>query len=104
MRTKSSGYYKIFRSFLSDLFFHSTENLQTSSSFSEASNGGGSDHIKAQIFPFRELAAATRNFRADCLLGEGGFGRVYKGNLESINQVSNVSYSTTVYQKGRLVV
>ncbi|XP_023005915.1 probable serine/threonine-protein kinase PBL7 [Cucurbita maxima] len=64
------------------------ENLQTSSSFSEEpSKGGGSDHIKAQIFPFRELAAATRNFRADCLLGEGGFGRVYKGNLESINQV-----------------
>ncbi|XP_022983959.1 probable serine/threonine-protein kinase PBL7 [Cucurbita maxima] len=61
--------------------------LKTSSSFSEASNGGGSDPIKAQIFSFRELAAATRNFRADCLLGEGGFGRVYKGNLESINQV-----------------
>ncbi|XP_022935566.1 probable serine/threonine-protein kinase PBL7 [Cucurbita moschata] len=61
--------------------------LKTSSSFSEASKGGGSDPIKAQIFSFRELAAATRNFRADCLLGEGGFGRVYKGNLESINQV-----------------
>ncbi|CAA6654830.1 unnamed protein product [Spirodela intermedia] len=36
---------------------------------------------------FRELAAATKNFRADCLLGEGGFGRVYKGRLESTSQI-----------------
>lgn len=47
----------------------------------------GSGHIAAQTFTFRELAAATRNFRPDCLLGEGGFGRVYKGRLESTNQV-----------------
>ncbi|XP_068637887.1 probable serine/threonine-protein kinase PBL7 [Aristolochia californica] len=46
-----------------------------------------SEHIAAQTFTFRELAAATRNFKADCLLGEGGFGRVYKGRLESTNQV-----------------
>lgn len=39
-------------------------------------------HIAAQTFTFRELAAATKNFRQDCLLGEGGFGRVYKGRLE----------------------
>ncbi|CAK9144187.1 unnamed protein product [Ilex paraguariensis] len=53
----------------------------------EASKDGGSGHIAAHIFTFRELAAATKNFRADCLLGEGGFGRVYKGRLESTNQV-----------------
>ncbi|KAG6478718.1 hypothetical protein ZIOFF_062162 [Zingiber officinale] len=46
-----------------------------------------SGRIAAQTLTFRELAAATRNFRADCLLGEGGFGRVYKGKLESSNQV-----------------
>ncbi|GAV63724.1 Pkinase domain-containing protein [Cephalotus follicularis] len=46
-----------------------------------------SDHIAAHTFTFRELASATKNFRADCLLGEGGFGRVYKGRLESTNQV-----------------
>ncbi|URE37541.1 serine threonine-protein kinase [Musa troglodytarum] len=44
------------------------------------SNAG---HIAAQTFTFRELAAATKNFRQDCLLGEGGFGRVYKGRLEN---------------------
>ncbi|KAJ8634125.1 hypothetical protein MRB53_027461 [Persea americana] len=43
--------------------------------------------IAAQTFTFRELAAATRNFRPECLLGEGGFGRVYKGRLESTGQV-----------------
>ncbi|XP_062230679.1 probable serine/threonine-protein kinase PBL25 [Phragmites australis] len=37
----------------------------------------------AKAFTFRELATATKNFRSDCLLGEGGFGRVYKGQLEN---------------------
>ncbi|KAI9123324.1 hypothetical protein K1719_006213 [Acacia pycnantha] len=48
---------------------------------------GTTAHIAAQTFTFRELAAATRNFRPECLLGEGGFGRVYKGHLESTGQV-----------------
>uniref|UniRef100_A0A2P2KM84 non-specific serine/threonine protein kinase n=1 Tax=Rhizophora mucronata TaxID=61149 RepID=A0A2P2KM84_RHIMU len=54
----------------------------------EASKHGGSDNkIASQIFTFRELASATQNFRAECLLGEGGFGRVYRGIVESNNQV-----------------
>ncbi|CAH1438504.1 unnamed protein product [Lactuca virosa] len=53
----------------------------------EALKDGGSTHIAAHTFTFRELAAAAKNFRADCLLGEGGFGRVYRGRLESTNQV-----------------
>ncbi|WVZ86741.1 hypothetical protein U9M48_033478 [Paspalum notatum var. saurae] len=32
-----------------------------------------------RTFTFGELKAATRNFRPDTVLGEGGFGRVYKG-------------------------
>lgn len=51
-------------------------------------SSSGSGRIAAQTFTFRELAVATKNFRADCLLGEGGFGRVYKGRLEGSNQVS----------------
>ncbi|KAG5113652.1 hypothetical protein JHK82_036921 [Glycine max] len=47
---------------------------------------GPTAHIAAQTFTFRELAAATKNFRPECLLGEGGFGRVYKGRLESTGQ------------------
>lgn len=36
----------------------------------------------ARAFTYDQLAAATGNFRADCLLGEGGFGRVYRGRLD----------------------
>lgn len=44
--------------------------------------------IDAHTFTFRELAVATKNFRPECLLGEGGFGRVYKGRLENTGQAS----------------
>ena len=43
--------------------------------------------INAKTFTFRELATATKNFRQECLLGEGGFGRVYKGTFQSCGQV-----------------
>ncbi|XP_054822795.1 probable serine/threonine-protein kinase PBL7 [Prosopis cineraria] len=59
----------------------------SSTNSKDASKTGNPDHIAAQTFTFRELATATRNFRAECLLGEGGFGRVYKGRLENTNQV-----------------
>ncbi|CAL5192023.1 unnamed protein product [Lathyrus oleraceus] len=48
-------------------------------------NGSG-NHISAQSFTFRELASITRNFRQENLIGEGGFGRVYRGRLEKTNQ------------------
>ncbi|XP_039119622.1 serine/threonine-protein kinase PBS1-like [Dioscorea cayenensis subsp. rotundata] len=47
---------------------------------------GSGLNISARTFTFRELAAATRNFRQECLLGEGGFGWVYRGHLESTGQ------------------
>ncbi|KAK7352171.1 hypothetical protein VNO80_17589 [Phaseolus coccineus] len=37
----------------------------------------------AASFGFRELAAATRGFKEVNLIGEGGFGRVYKGRLST---------------------
>ncbi|KAM7531785.1 hypothetical protein LguiB_035195 [Lonicera macranthoides] len=65
----------------------SSENLKASLKTKEVSNEGGPDYVAARTFTFRELAAATKNFRGDCLVGEGGFGRVYKGRLESSNQM-----------------
>ncbi|VFQ91600.1 unnamed protein product [Cuscuta campestris] len=38
-------------------------------------------HPNLRVFTFAELRAATRNFRNDTLLGEGGFGKVHKGWL-----------------------
>lgn len=48
--------------------------------------------IAAQTFTFRELAAATKNFRVESFIGEGGFGRVYKGRLESTGQVNSIIF------------
>ncbi|KAG4961301.1 hypothetical protein AAZX31_13G311800 [Glycine max] len=53
----------------------------------EVSNEGKVNGYRAQTFTFAELAAATGNFRLDCFLGEGGFGKVYKGRIDKINQV-----------------
>ncbi|KAM1014877.1 hypothetical protein ACFX1T_044638 [Malus domestica] len=52
---------------------------QLSSSEEDGINGNN----KAQTFTFRELATATKNFRTDSCIGEGGFGPVYKGKLAS---------------------
>ncbi|XP_054798625.1 probable serine/threonine-protein kinase PBL21 isoform X2 [Prosopis cineraria] len=61
----------------------------------DGSKGGSSDEngkngvsvspksSAARSFTFRELAAATRGFKHVNLIGEGGFGRVYKGRLET---------------------
>ena len=37
---------------------------------------------KLRIFMFNDLKLATRNFRPESLLGEGGFGCVFKGWIE----------------------
>ncbi|KAL7207279.1 hypothetical protein ACSBR1_029273 [Camellia fascicularis] len=51
-----------------------------------SSKGKASDSEKGNVarsFMFCELAVATKNFRDANLIGEGGFGCVYKGRLDS---------------------
>lgn len=35
-----------------------------------------------RVFTLAELKAATKNFKPDTVLGEGGFGTVYKGLIK----------------------
>ncbi|CAK9177919.1 unnamed protein product [Ilex paraguariensis] len=52
-----------------------------------------------RIFSFAELKAATRNFRSDTVLGEGGFGKVYKGWLDDKSTSKNGSGSSVIAVK-----
>ncbi|XP_058753047.1 probable serine/threonine-protein kinase PIX13 isoform X2 [Vicia villosa] len=63
------------------------------SSFLNSANFSSSDFsIGGQILPtsnlrvytFAELKASTKNFKPETLLGEGGFGKVYRGWLDGI--------------------
>ncbi|KAF7837977.1 putative serine/threonine-protein kinase PIX13 [Senna tora] len=55
----------------------------------EFPNGQILDVPNLRAFTFEELKAATRNFRANMVVGEGGFGRVYKGFLKDRGASSN---------------
>ncbi|CAD6273116.1 unnamed protein product [Miscanthus lutarioriparius] len=67
----------------------------------EPPKGSCSVSKTAKAFTFRELATATKNFRSDCLLGEGGFGRVYKGKLENGQLVAVKQLDLNGYQGNR---
>ncbi|XP_020240543.1 probable serine/threonine-protein kinase PIX13 isoform X1 [Cajanus cajan] len=56
--------------------------FSVSSGVQPYSNGQILPTSNLRVFTFAELRAATRNFRADTVLGEGGFGKVFKGWLE----------------------
>ncbi|XP_044507708.1 probable serine/threonine-protein kinase PIX13 [Mangifera indica] len=63
-------------------------NVSRNSQFSASSgddafpNGQILPNPNLRIFSFAELKAATRNFKSDTVLGEGGFGKVFKGWLD----------------------
>lgn len=45
----------------------------------------GKRSISTQTITYNELCLATNNFDSECALGEGGFGKVYKGHMKSKN-------------------
>lgn len=55
--------------------------INVSNDGSSSADGKMLGQTNLRIFSFRELKFATRNFRGDTVLGEGGFGKVYKGCL-----------------------
>ncbi|XVF57728.1 hypothetical protein PTKIN_Ptkin07bG0005900 [Pterospermum kingtungense] len=60
-----------------------TGSRRESSAPKDESNAG----YRAQTFTYRQLATITNNFRKESLIGQGGFGAVYKGQLQSTGQV-----------------
>ncbi|CAM8937273.1 unnamed protein product [Rhodiola kirilowii] len=79
--------------------FHETKTLASFSAISFKSDTSkqrfiqeeiakmGKGNISAQVFKYNELCVITNNFDPAALIGEGGFGRVYKGTIPSTNQV-----------------
>ncbi|KAI3795626.1 hypothetical protein L1987_38282 [Smallanthus sonchifolius] len=63
-------------------FSHDIHFSAASGSFEAGPGGQILPHPNLRVFSFAELKTATRNFRSDTVLGEGGFGKVYKGWLE----------------------
>lgn len=70
-----------------------SERKESNHSFSQTLQGSTGNALKScksdvsatcnlKSFTFNDLKNATRNFRADSLLGEGGFGYVFKGWLD----------------------
>ncbi|XP_054775827.1 probable serine/threonine-protein kinase PIX13 [Prosopis cineraria] len=73
--------------------FSTTNSSAAKSQFSELTSGTLGDSLPSpsgqilespnlKVFSFGDLKAATKNFKSDTLLGEGGFGKVYKGWLD----------------------
>ena len=52
-----------------------------------------------KIFSFTELKVATKNFSPDTVLGEGGFGQVFKGWLNDKGQSKNGNRMVTAVKK-----
>ena len=80
--------------------------ISGNSQFSAAS-GDGEAYSNGQIlhtpnlriFSFLELKNATRNFRPGTVLGEGGFGKVYKGWLDEKVTYKNGSGTVVAVKK-----
>ncbi|CAA2953820.1 serine threonine- kinase CDL1-like [Olea europaea subsp. europaea] len=60
-------------------------------------DNNGQESNVARTFIFKELAMATQNFRESNLIGEGGFGSVYKGCLDADMASSVLPFNFNFY-------
>lgn len=81
-------------------------NVSRSSQFWSANSGddigpGGQilPHPNLKVYTFSELKSATKNFRNDTVLGEGGFGKVHKGWIEENSILKHGTSSVIAVKK-----
>lgn len=66
----------------------------------KAPSPAGDKRCNADSYTLRELTAATGNFKLSNLIGEGGFGNVFKGFLESGQVVAIKQLNHTQWAAG----
>ncbi|KAJ0246927.1 serine/threonine-protein kinase PBL1 [Hirschfeldia incana] len=91
VNNKSSGLY--------DLHLSS---VQSSSTAAHRREGEILSKTNVKSFTFNELKLATRNFRSDSVVGEGGFGTVYRGWIDETTLTPTKSSSGLVIAVKRL--
>ncbi|KAK8534160.1 hypothetical protein V6N12_047553 [Hibiscus sabdariffa] len=64
-----------------------SKSIAGSRSEPSAATAEPNDGNRAHTFNYQQLAKATKNFSKESLIGQGGFGAVYKGKLKSTGQV-----------------
>jgi hypothetical protein len=61
-------------------------------------DGLGEQTCEVPFISFEEIVAATDNFSLSKLLGQGGFGKVYKVNINStVSLIASTEYVITLF-------
>lgn len=63
----------------------------------------GDGKCNARVFTYAELSEATNGFSSESLVGEGGFGRVYKGYMELEGKIQVNTYSSLFIFKEKIL-
>ncbi|KAI4295874.1 hypothetical protein L6164_035872 [Bauhinia variegata] len=79
-----SGGRNTFKSFVANLSLKTGSSRQRQIAEEIKKHGTAKNDLKP--FTYQQIADATDNFNPDDVIGEGGYGKVYKGHLKSINK------------------
>ncbi|KAL0724850.1 hypothetical protein Bca4012_039449 [Brassica carinata] len=86
----------------SDLYDLHLSSFQSSSSAAHKREGKILSKANVKRFTFNDLKLATRNFRSDTIVGEGGFGFVYRGWIDETSLAPTKSRTGLVIAVKRL--